>query len=459
MEDRQYQYLAHRLTYGDTYFLSGAAGVGKSYFTNNLVAIAKDQGLKVAVTSSTGVSATLINGTTLHRLLSFGIDTRKENLQKFISGSYFKFVISKMLKELDFIVVDEISMTVSMMIDSLDFLMKIAKKSELPFGGCGILFVGDLLQCPPVNKEKVEKIWCFQSDAWTKAGTQLILLEKVHRQSDPTFIHLLHSIRVGIVDAKCEEILKTLDKPFFEDAPVFVGTNEEARKINEEKLHEIDEQMYESFAMMTGQDQKTMDSFKNDLIAEEKLLFKAGCRVIMLKNDPNNGYYNGTLATIIKLKNNDVVQVQIDGQKGFIEVERHSWERKNLNDKTIARFVQFPFKPAYAITVEKSQGMTLDRANFDPKRVFTPGKFYTGISRVKTLDGLRIKNFYKNVVKVDQMAIDYYKNTPNVMDKIVQESMKDFAFKPKTKTSSPKSKNKGKSSKKLSNEKTSLDDL
>lgn len=428
MEDREVRYLVSRLVYGDSFFMSGPAGVGKSYMTNKIVQTAKDENFNVAVTSSTGVSAILIGGTTLHRLLRFGIDSRKENLIKFVKSSFFRTVVGPHLKNLDLIVVDEVSMTVKGMVDALDFLLKIAKKSEMPFGGCGILFVGDLLQCAPVNKEKLANIWCFHSEAWQKAKTKLILLEKVHRQSDPVFIHLLHSIRMGIVDKKCEEILKTLDKPLFDDAPLFVGTNHEARSFNEDRLNEIDSSMIRSLAMISGKDQRAMDSLKDNVIAEEELLFKVGCRVIMIKNDPNAGYFNGAMATVMGLKNSEYVYIKLDGKNEVIEVEKHDWELKDLNDKVTARFRQFPFKPAYAITVEKSQGMTLERANFDCKNVFTPGKFYTGISRVKTIGGLRVKNFDKKVVKVDPSAIAYYKNNQNHMEEIVLESQKNFTM-------------------------------
>lgn len=395
-------------TSSENIFITGKAGTGKSVLLRYFAA---HTGKCIALLAPTGLAAINISGETIHRF--FGLPPAA---QTHLAPSEIKISDEKkrIMKRLDAIVIDEISMVRSDVMDAVDMYLRVGRnKLKQPFGGCQIIVFGDLFQLPPVpEKDKVAQqylldtyktLFFFGAPAVRDHPFRVFDLQIVHRQQDSTFIALLNRIRTGNVTDQDIEHLNQQGATSASSSSSIILTphRQTARDINTHNLGMIAEEEFVYEAEASGD---FLDSrghiIEDDAPADTHLRLKKGARVMLLRNDPANHWVNGTLASIGEISQ-DCIHVIID--KVSYPLSRCQWEKYrytyNVDTKQITReksgtFAQFPIRLAYAITIHKSQGQTYDDAIIDysnNKRAFTSGQTYVAISRCRSLAGLHLR--------------------------------------------------------------------
>lgn len=406
-----------QIAIGRNLFITGCAGVGKTHLLN----IIKDKYQKsnLHIVASTGIAAVHIGGMTLHSWAGLGGSNRTiDEIVHFVTSSKGNYV-RKRLKQVKILAIDEISMISAHTFNLLNNLLKIIRKNELSFGGIQIILFGDFLQLPPVDKQPIEAFFCFESTAWWEANIKIICLYQVFRQQEQILIQLLNKLRFNQLEATDLEILKNRTVSAEQDKikPTIICThNKQIELINNNKLAQINQPSYE-FRMQEEGDLYKIAFLKKNCLASELLVLKEKAQVMMLKNT----YYkdkiiNGSIGLVVGFSIDKLPLVAF-GNK-VITVEPEEWQIEEYNDLTQrqevkAKIKQLPLALAWAITVHKSQGMSLDKIECDLSHAFEEGQIYVALSRVKTLGGLYLKNFKPNLIKVNSKVVEFYQSLIN----------------------------------------------
>ncbi len=397
---------------GANVFLTGEPGSGKSHTIRKYADYLKDHGVEPAITASTGIAATHINGLTIHSWSGIGIKTNltEQDLDRIASSEY----ISKRVRKAKILIIDEISMLSPDTLSMVDAVCREVKQSREAFGGLQVIFVGDFFQLPPIAKKSFEEdynqdifsnenrgVFAFESGAWKRASPVICYLSEQHRQEDKVFLDLLTSIRK---DEFKEIHRKVLEKRFVDSSkilnnvPKLFSHNFDVDRINDEELVKIDGEV-EVFSMSSMGHEALVSILKKGCLSPEKLCLKIGASVMFTKNNQKEGYMNGTLGIVNSFSSfthNPIIKTR---SGNLIEVESADW---NVEDdgKIKARISQFPLRLAWAITVHKSQGMSLDEAVMDLSKVFEFGQGYVALSRVRSLLGLHLLGLNEKALKV-----------------------------------------------------------
>ena len=408
---------------GKHLFITGKAGSGKStlltYLRTNIFPE------ETIYCSYTGVAALNIGGETLHKFFGFLPDVTVEK----VKGPSYHPKSQRTMKIMKTLVIDEISMVRADLLDIIDqALRRYGPNPRKPFGGVQLVMFGDLYQLPPIVKadereffdDNYRSEFFFDSLAFENEGYETIELTKVYRQKDPELIDLLDRIRVNKITEEELEALNTTVDPNFEPADdefyiTLTSTKALSARINNAKLAELDGELYQAEASVSG------FFAEKDYPTEKYLEFKVGAQIMLLNNDQNLRWANGTLARIKKInkgKNKKietlVIELASDGSEH--ELERNQWDllkanydNKRLRYETIGSFVQFPFRLAWSVTIHKSQGKTFDRVILDfSHRVFAPGQMYVALSRCRTLEGMKLRTPINiDEVMVDERVVEY----------------------------------------------------
>lgn len=387
--------------------LLGKAGTGKSTFLNYL---RKNTKKNIAVLAPTGVAAINIQGMTIHSFFGFSIDITLEKVKKYSKNHRSR----KILKNLDAIVIDEISMVRADILDCINkFLMLNSPKSNQVFGGIQMVFIGDLYQIPPIVKNDLKHFFTnhyqspyfFSANIFQEQGEnfELIEFEKIYRQKDNNFVAILNAIRNNTVDNTHLTILNQRLQPDFkpkkEELWLYItGTNSAVKQINDTQLALIPKQEKTYFATINGQ--VNQDSFPTD--AELKI--KVGAQVMLVSNDSDGRWVNGSLGQVTAILSGlkdqpDTITVKLTSG-ATVHILPEAWdvfkydfdeEAKALTTSKIGSFTQYPLRLAWALTVHKSQGKTFDNIIVDLGVTFTPGQMYVALSRCTSIQGLVLK--------------------------------------------------------------------
>ena len=371
-------------------FLTGPPGAGKTYVLNKYIKKASRKGYRVAVTATTGIAATHLKGITIHSWSGIGI---KDNLssddkQKILSSEKYR----KRYRYTDVLIIDEISMFQSGRLEMINDLAKKFRKNDKPFGGMKVVLVGDFFQLPPVNRTGQLKDFVFYSEAWNELNLQVCYLSEQYRQKeDDELLIFLNALRNDTLEENHFNIIDSRVNLNIEDKQItkLYSHNIDVDKINRKYLDEIkkSEHIYE--AELKGSPYLVEQLSKN-ILAPVELRLKIGAEVMFVVNSVSEGYSNGSRGEVVKFDDNLPIVRLKNGHK--IKVSKYSWTYKE-DEVTLAEVKQIPLRLAWAITIHKSQGMSLDEAEIDLRGAFTPGMGYVAISRVRSLAGLFLKGY------------------------------------------------------------------
>ena len=392
--------------------LTGNAGTGKSFLTQQIIMELDRLGKSVLVTATTGIAATHINGKTYHSALRM---FPRRNVEQTIGDMTRIQRYYQSLKKIDLIIIDEISMMHKDELDRLDKAFKMIFDASKPFGGKRFMFVGDFLQVEPVDKAKSSSsTYVFHSDAWKNAGIQTHQLTQIVRQQDATFAGFLNNIRRGIVSSKMIPIVQELVAKAIPESGVvrFVPTNAEADAINNREMSkltsktvtfEADDKNPDKKDLSTGQWVEDKTFWDRNTLTTRTTDLKVGATVINLWN--HRELVNGDTGVILEI-NENTEEVLVDFNRiGPVWVGRVKFHQGKEEDEYRSHI---PLKPAWAITIHKSQGMTLDSAIVSTTKVFADGQCYVALSRVRTMDGLYLTGFDYDSVFANPDALAFY---------------------------------------------------
>lgn len=386
---RQKQALAVMMN-GANVFLTGAPGAGKTYVLNQFIKRAERAGKRVAVTASTGIAASHLGGTTIHSWSGLGIidNLSPEDLSRF--GSAGRLV--KRYNSVDVLVIDEVSMLHGQRLNMVNQLAKILRGSDLPFGGLQVVLVGDLFQLPPVSRGPGPVDFVHLSEAWSDLNPQICYITEQHRQQgSDQLLEFLEAMRLNeVTEERGEVIAGRIGMIPGEDEVVtrLYSHNIDVESINQKHLAAIPERS-KTYLMKTKGSKAKIEQLSKGLLTPEILELKVGAEVMFVANNFAQGFVNGSLGRVIAFSKAGNPIVRLTNNR-LITVEPHSWSLSE-DGLTRAEVIQLPLRLAWAITIHKSQGMSLDAAEVDLSRAFTPGMGYVALSRVRSIDGLYLK--------------------------------------------------------------------
>lgn len=385
---------------GNNIYLTGQAGSGKTYVLNLYINYLKKHKVPVAVTASTGIAATHLNGGTIHSWSGIGI--RSQLTQHDIARILGNESKRAKLQAAKVLIIDEISMFHSYRLDMVNQICKMARQDPRPFGGLQVILCGDFFQLPPINEKEFEgSNFAYKSDAWEELDVTVCYLDEQHRQLDDSFLKVLNDIRSqDVSEYTFEKLADRLNKRLAEHMiPTKLYThNADVDGINNFELEKIDKPVHQ-YPMITRGKKELVDVLKKGCLAPEELLIKEGALVMFIKNNPAKGYINGTLGVVYGFDESGYPKVQTYDGKEIIALPA-SWQFEE-DDHVLAEISQVPLRLAWAITVHKSQGMSLDAAEIDLSKSFAYGMGYVALSRVKSLDGIRLLGINPKAFMVD----------------------------------------------------------
>lgn len=385
-------------------FLTGRAGTGKSTLLGRFKQSTKKN---VVVLAPTGIAALNVRGQTIHSFFGFRPNITPGKVEKVYNSRRIH-----LYKKLDSVVIDEVSMVRADLLDCIDkFLRLNGGKPDMPFGGAQMIFMGDLYQLPPVVTDKEKEFFCrryespyfFDADSYKDIDVTYIQLNRVFRQKEKEFVHILNRIRNGSIK---KSDLDLLNQRYAPDCPIetlnshiyLATTNKRAEELNSEMLSKLPGEPFRLHGSIIG-------NFPPERLPTQiDLELKVGARVMFLNNDTGGWWVNGDLGNIVEIKKENgrvFLSAKIDGKSGVYPLIPHSWDivkfvfdEKNGKVDTVitGSFMQYPIKLGWAVTIHKSQGKTYDKVVVDFCRgTFAPGQAYVALSRCTSLDGLILR--------------------------------------------------------------------
>lgn len=426
---------------GKNIFLTGKAGTGKTTFLKNLrISLSK----RMIIVAPTGVAAINAGGVTIHSFfqLPFGPILPKglgssSNQSSIENSKLYRFSKEKIniIKSLDLLVIDEVSMVRADLLDGIDGVLRRFRNTSKPFGGVQLLMIGDLQQLAPIAKDDeweilrtiYDSVFFFSSKALQSSGYVSIELKEIFRQSDKDFISLLNEVRNNTLSDQSIKLLNSRFLPDFRpndsDGYITLTThNNQAQSINASKLNELKSQPISFSATIEG------DFPEHAFPTDSKLTLKEGAQVMFVKNDPSytKQFYNGKIGTVVSI-DDDLIQVKCPNEDLIIDVVPLEWantkysinpDTKDINEEVVGTFTQYPLKLAWAITIHKSQGLTFEKAIIDAQAAFAHGQVYVALSRCRSLEGIVLSSSIRPNSIINDSVVrgfnkDIEENQPN----------------------------------------------
>lgn len=403
-------------------FLTGKAGTGKTTFLKDVKKYTKKNHIVLA---PTGVAAVNAGAMTIHSFFQFGFGPYVKGISEPEGNYMMRREKRELIKSLELIIIDEISMVRADVLDHInDELQRIRRNSE-PFGGVQLLMIGDLQQLPPITpdneleilKPHYDSMYFFDSKSLRNSDYYCIELKSVYRQTDQRFIDILNRVRTGDVTHSDLDELNSHHVADFRPAQgdnyiQLVTHNRMADAINQREMAALSADTFMFDAKVTG-------TFPEDAFPTSRQLeIKKGAQVMFVKNDPDKRFINGMLGEVEEVSD-DSIRVRLSGKDNIVKVEPTAWEniRYHMNEEThkiestkIGSFMQYPIKPAWAITIHKSQGLTFDKAVIDAHEAFSPGQAYVALSRCRSLDGMVLSEKLTQRAIITDSIVDEYMN-------------------------------------------------
>lgn len=389
---------------GESVLLTGPAGAGKTFVLNQFIRLAKRDGKHVSVTATTGLAATHLGGTTIHAWSGIGVlDSLPPGFKDHLSKGRVEII-----EKTDVLIIDEISMLHDYRLDMVDQVCRLVRKQpDLPFGGIQVIMSGDFFQLPPVNRGEARAgSFVVNSQVWRELDPVICYLGEQHRQDDETLLDILNALRGGELRRHHAELLleRVGVAPDDPEAPLteLHTVNIDVDTLNERRLEELDGDEV-SYEQSTTGSENYVENLQRSVLAPPILRLKQGALVMAVKNSPERKYANGSLGVVIGFEPaTDYPIVEFTGGR-VVSMLPDTWELRD-GDKKRASITQIPLRLAWAITVHKSQGMTLDAARIDLRKAFVEGMGYVALSRVKNLRNLYLTGINQMALRVSEEA-------------------------------------------------------
>lgn len=391
---------------GRNVLLTGSAGAGKTYVLNQYIQYLKSHKIPVAITASTGIAATHLNGMTIHSWSGIGVKDQLSyaDLKHLQERSYLK----KSLEHCKVLIIDEISMLHRRQFEMVDLVLKTFKKNEMPFGGIQIVLCGDFFQLPPVTDRQEENRdrFAFMSPLWVQADLQVCYLTEQNRQLHGKDLNdILNEMRAGLVTHDSMDKLKaTMHNELMGAATRLFTHNADVDELNFRFLENLSGKKREYTARTKG-NRKLLETLKKTVLTYEKLPLKIGSKVMFVKNNYDEGYMNGTLGEVVSYTEETELPVVRLNNGREVVADEQVWSVDDEKGRPLATFTQVPLRLAWAITVHKSQGMTLDAAEVDLSRTFERGQGYVALSRLRSLEGLKLTGINLKALESDPLVL------------------------------------------------------
>ncbi len=384
---------------GANVFLTGEPGAGKTFVVNRYVAWLREHGIEPAITASTGLAATHVGGMTIHAWSGIGIRTGLTPTELSVMADDAR--LRRRVGKASVLIVDEISMLDARVLDAVDAACRAIREKPEPFGGLQVVFVGDFFQLPPVARPgEPPARFAFQAASWRLADPAVCYLTEQHRQADGDFLGLLSEIRRGTVSSGARDLLRRRSVEMADDAVQtrLYAHNVDVDRVNLDRLAALPGDVC-AYDMRTWGAEKIVLQIKRQCLSPERLALKVGAHVMFTKNHPEGKFVNGTLGEVVGFDEDEALPIvrTLSGQE--IRPVAMEWAVSD-GDRAIAKVIQIPLRLAWAITVHKSQGMTLDAAAMDLSQAFEYGQGYVALSRVRSSDGLHLLGWNERALQV-----------------------------------------------------------
>lgn len=396
---------------GANVFLTGEPGSGKTHTINQYVEYLRGKGVEPAITASTGIAATHINGMTIHSWSGIGVKSVINDYDLDLIAQKEKVV--RRVLHARVLIIDEISMLSSDTLSSVELVLRTLRNSSKPFGGLQVIFVGDFFQLPPIVKRNTEEQgsmeieyeeplapFAFRSSAWKALSPLVCYLSEQHRQEDVKFLEALSSIRRSGVTPEVRAMLtkRAIAVPARKVVTKLYPHNANVDRLNETELSRL-AGTPRKFYMKASGAPPLIEGLKRNCLSPELLSLKVGAKVMFTKNSMEGDYVNGSTGEVVEFSKMSSYPIVLLKNGTRVEAKPAEWQIKD-NNKVLAEIEQIPLRLAWAITVHKSQGMSLDSAVIDLSQAFEYGQGYVALSRVRTLSGLYLLGFNERALEV-----------------------------------------------------------
>lgn len=393
------------LLMGESAFLTGPAGTGKTHVLNQFIKLAKHEGKHVSVTATTGIAATHLGGSTIHAWSGMGVMDHIPNgfVERLAKGR------REIIEKTDVLIIDEVSMLHDYRLDMVDEICRLVRRKDIPFGGIQVVMSGDFFQLPPVNRNDSRAGgFVVNANVWRELDPVILYLDKQFRQDEKDhLLDILTAMRAGDVRRRhAEKLLERADiaPPPLEEMTELHTVNVDVDRINEQKLAQLDGDSV-TYTQATTGSANYVENLQRSVLAPIDLVLKKGALVMAVKNDQSRRYANGSIGVVVEFeRGSDYPVVEFRNGK-TVTMQPDMWELRD-GDKKRAGISQIPLRLAWAITVHKSQGMTLDVARMDLRKSFVEGMGYVALSRVRSLDNLYLIGINNMALRISQEALE-----------------------------------------------------
>ncbi len=382
-------------------FLTGAAGSGKSFLLKEYL-----KNKDIPILASTGAAAILVGGRTFHSF--FGLGIMEGGVEATVQRASKNKKLMKRIKKSKEIVIDEVSMLSGPTLRAAELIAKQAFNKTAPWGGMRVIVVGDFSQLPPVNPFSRQKEWAFQDPVWAESQFVPVVLKKIMRSSDADFLEILRRIRHGIVDESVTQFLdsRVQVQPTGDFTRLFPH-RKDVDSYNLQQLQEIDHEVHTFTTVYSGKEADIERFRKHSPIADE-IHLKKDALVMIRQNDPAGRWVNGSLGRIQKISE-ESLKIKLDGGR-TIELEKADFTLLDADGNPAVSATNFPITLAWAMTIHKAQGATLDQMHVDLRKIWEPGQTYVALSRVKGPQSLFIEGWSKNSIFCDRDVFAFHKS-------------------------------------------------
>jgi len=407
------------LKMGHNIYLTGSAGSGKTFLLNKYIQYLQSKNISVGITASTGIAATHLGGMTIHSWSGLGV---RDNLSaNDLRDLPKKRPLAKRLLAAQVLIIDEISMLSADQLDMVDKICRRLKKNPAPFGGLQVILSGDFFQLPPVSREGEESRFAVLAEIWRGLDLKICYLSEQHRQQDSRLIKILNDIRTDQVGEETLALLKSRTKKITAGPSGLTKLythNADVDAINNQRLQAISGKT-RLYQMRSHGREPLVEALKRGCQAPESLYLKTGALVMFVKNNFEQGYVNGTLGKVVDFNEEGFPVVEVADSRKIV-ANPVTWVIAEEGE-TLGEICQVPLRLAWAITVHKSQGMSLEAAEIDLSRSFEPGMGYVALSRVRSLDGISLIGLNDMALIVNQEILQLDNDFKVLSDLAVSE--------------------------------------